>query len=152
MTTLTQPASFMDIKVPDGIPNLGAIQVNATNATITGPGSFLVSQLSLNKGANLSIDNSAGPVTLYVTGSFTMNSSSTITVADPNPEKFAVYMASGSQVNLNGGCSSFYGVVYAPYSPLAVNSNSEFYGAFVADSLTLNGSARVHYDSALRGQ
>ncbi len=152
MTTLGQPATFMDIKVPDGIPNLGAVQVNATTYTINGPGSFLVSQLTLTRGANLYIDNSAGPVTLYVTGDFSVYSSSMITVADTDPEKFGVYMANGGQVNLNGGCSSFYGVVYAPYSPLAMTSNSEFYGAFVADRLTLNNSARVHYDSTLRGQ
>ena len=134
-----------------GISDLGSLCLNGTSASITGPGSFSLGDITLTKGASLYVDNSRGPVTLYVTGQLALYANSTITVADPNPEKFAVYMAGNNPVTLNGGCSSFYGVVYAPYSPLAITSRGEFYGAFVANALKLTNYARVHYDSALRG-
>jgi len=33
----------------------------------------------------------------------------------------------------------------------ALSGNGQFFGAFVANAVTVSGSARVHYDSALRG-
>jgi hypothetical protein len=44
----------------------------------------------------------------------------------------------------------FYGAVYAPNSPLVVNSNLTIYGALVGQSVTFNGTPTIHYDLALR--
>jgi len=148
---LREPATFMDIKVPTLLPDLGAIDLNGGGQTIVGPGSFLVSAMRLNKAA-LYVDNTAGPVTLYVTGPVEFRGGSTITLADPDPERFAVYLAGTSPVNLTGVDSTFHGVIYAPYSPLTITNNGEFFGAFVADRLRLGKSAAVHYWSALRGE
>src|SRR5581483_10723652 len=74
--------TFMSIIVPTGIPSLGAINLNNTNQTINGPGSFVVTSMNLTKTSRLFIDNSNGPVTLYVTGKISVKDTSTIDVAD----------------------------------------------------------------------
>jgi hypothetical protein len=149
---VTQPVTFMDVKVPAGIPDLGSIRVTGcTPMSLQGPGSFQVADLDLT-GGDLYVDNSAGPVTLYVTGMVSVTSGGMITLADPNPEKFAVYVASASPVTLQGSDSTFNGVIYAPYSQLYVTSRGEFFGAFLARTMHVDKWARVHYWSALRGQ
>jgi hypothetical protein len=146
------PTSFMQIQVPAGIPTLGSIALDERmSQSIVGPGSFLVSNLSIGGNATLSIDNSAGPVTLYVTGSVTMKGNSRLLVADRDPEKFAIYVASDSQVSF-AGSSDFYGVLYAPTSPVTIGGAGEWFGAFVGNTLLTSGVARIHYDSALEGE
>ena len=150
-TALTTPATFMEVKMPALLPELGTISLSGSmSQTIHGPGSFHVSGLSLIQGSTLFIDNTAGPVTLYVTGRVTTSGSTRITVADPNPEKFAIYVPTAAPVTLSAG-SSFYGVVYAPASTVSLSGGGQFFGAFVANAVKMGGSARVHYDSALRG-
>ena len=70
---LTSTPSFMDVKIPSGLTDLGLIDVRGGFRTIQGPGSFTASGITLSGGGMLSIDNSAGPVTIYVTGAVTMD-------------------------------------------------------------------------------
>src|SRR5207244_7570941 len=74
--------------------------------TLVGPGSFLVSDLTVAGRSTLFVDNSAGPVTLYVTGRVTVKGTGRIVVADPNPEKFAVYVASDQPVTFGGSAAT----------------------------------------------
>jgi len=150
-TVQTTPATFMPLNTPVGLPYLGAITVDGPTQTITGPGSFEVSKLEVNDG-ELFIDNSAGPVTLYVTDEMTMSGSGVIQVADPDPEKFAVYVTSTNQISLTGGGNTFTGVVYAPNAVLTITGAGHFYGSLVAKELKANNQGVYHYDSALRGQ
>jgi len=114
-----------------------------------GPGSYSVTDVSLS-GGTLVIDNAADPVTLYVTGQFTI-SSGRVTMTDPNPEKFAMYIASTKQAAVNSD-GTFAGVIYAPQSVVTLTGSGQFLGSFVGQQMKLTGSARVHYDTALRGE
>ncbi|MFI5399140.1 MAG: hypothetical protein ACHQ9S_26720 [Candidatus Binatia bacterium] len=151
-TTVSTPTTFMQIKLPTLLTNLGGINLNGKTQTVTGPGSFLLSSLAVNSGAKLYIDNSAGPVTFYVTGGVSVTGGGIVQVADPNPEKFAIYVTGTSQVSLTGGSSTFYGVVYAPNSTLVISGSGDFAGSFVSNQIQLSNLARVHYDQALKGQ
>jgi hypothetical protein len=146
--TLLSPAvSFMDVKVPTGIPSLGDVRIR-NGATLVGPGSFKVRDLEIDDHATLFIDNSRGPVTLYVTGKFEMDDDSAVRVADGQPEHFAVYLPGAQSVVLDGQRSSFRGVLYAPKATIGIK-RGDFYGAFVGKTVTIESSARVHYDSTL---
>jgi hypothetical protein len=46
--------------------------------------------------------------------------------------------------------TNFYGVVYAPKSCVHLNNGAAIYGAVVADALTQDVSANIHYDQALQ--
>jgi len=148
--TANPSTTFLAITVPTALPSLGTISISsATTQTIYGPGSFLVSSISLSKGATLFIDNSAGPVTLYVTGGVTV-SGATITTADPKPDKFSMYVASTSNVSLTT-TTSVRGVIYAPTSTVTLSGTGSFTGGFFGKALTLSSSAHVHYDSSMTG-
>ena len=146
--------SFMQIQVPAGLPDLGAITLNQnhTTMTINGPGSFRVSALSMTGKSKLYIDNAGGPVTLYVTGGVSVAGTAKVYIADPDPEHFAIYVAGTAPVDLECGTPGLYGVVYAPTSSVLIGGSAQFSGAFVGQAVSLDGSATVHYDQALRGQ
>ena len=46
----------------------------------------------------------------------------------------------------------FAGVIYAPQSVVTLTGSGQFLGSFVGQQMKLTGSARVHYDTALRGE
>ena len=144
------PTEFIPVDMPSGLEDLGAIQLTGNTTTI-GTGSYQASELKISGQGNLSIDNSAGPVTLYITGKIQVTGQGQITVADPDPEKFAIYVASGNDVKFSGN-GGFYGVVYAPESHIQVSGNGEFFGSFVGSSIKMTGNAAIHYDTALRGE
>src|SRR5206468_1191790 len=66
--------TFLVPTLPTGLTSLGSISLSGSTVsrTIYGPGTFQVSSLAVKSGASLFIDNSAGPVTLYVTGGVTL--------------------------------------------------------------------------------
>jgi hypothetical protein len=143
------PWSFMDVQVPAGIPSLGSVDLSLLQKrTITGPGSFVVSNLRVSMGATLEIDNRRGPVTLYVTGEVRVLSGH-IVVRNEDPEQFAIYSTASGSVRMTGLGSAFYGVVYAPGSTVDISSTSDFYGAVVADRLRTDSGARIHFVSSL---
>ncbi|TMA38919.1 MAG: hypothetical protein E6J79_05070 [Deltaproteobacteria bacterium] len=192
--TIGTPMSFMEIKVPAGIPDLGDLKVlpgapeladrapdenqggnKGTHGdggkgnggkgpkpkhgrharrqrTLVGPGSFLASDLIVAGRSTLFVDNSAGPVTLYVTGRVAVKGNGRIVVADPNPEKFAIYVASDRPVSFGGSAATrFYGVLYAPHSAVEIVGGGQWYGAFVGGALRESGRSTVHYYRALKG-
>jgi hypothetical protein len=146
---LLSSPSFMAIKMPPGIANLGDIKLQGQAMRLYGPASFAVSSISLQNNSLLTVDNTAGPVTLYVTGVVSVDNSSSIVALNPNPEEFAIYVSGGKAVTITGRtATAFYGVLYAPDSPVTIANGSEFYGAFVGGNVT--GSGTIHYDSSLR--
>jgi hypothetical protein len=151
-TTTSQALNFMPISVPKELQNLGNIvRTNGKTYTLVGPASYKVGKIDLSNGARLLIDNTAGPVTLYVTQFVKTANTARITTTDPNPENFALYMVNGGDVELTNA-GTFYGVVYGPQSVIDFSNGGQFNGAFVGNSVTLNNSAQVHYDTALRGE
>jgi hypothetical protein len=150
--TTSQALNFMPIFVPSGLQNLGDIvRTNNSTYTLVGPASYKVGKIDLNNGAHLLIDNTAGPVTLYIEQYVKTTNTTQITTTDANPEKFALYMVNGGDVELNNN-GIFYGVVYGPQSVLKLTNSGQFSGAFVGKNVILNNSAEVHYDTALRGE
>jgi hypothetical protein len=151
-TTTSQALSFMPIAVPKELPNLGDIvRSNGQTYTLVGPASYKVGKIDLSNGAHLIIDNTAGPVTLYVTQSVTTANTTQITATDPNPENFAIYMVNGNDVKLSNA-GAFHGVVYGPQSVIDLTNGGQFHGAFVGGQVKLDNGAQVHYDTALRGE
>lgn len=138
--------------MPNGLEQLGRIVVSDGHTqTLIGPGSFAVSTISLSNNGKWFIENSAGPVTLYVTGKIDISTGAEIVVTDPDPEKFALYVVGNGAVSLSNN-SLFYGVLYARQSTVTLASDGEFFGAFVARKVIVSDAARVYYDAALQGE
>ena len=153
-TVQTQPEVVMPVQVPDLLTNLGDINLSGSQIQTIGRGSYQVGSIVMGSRAILNIDNCAGPVTLYVTNSsraVALSDQAEISTCDPNPEKFAIYVANPGSVTMSGD-GQFHGVVYAPESPFDISTTSAFYGAFIGNTMHTSGYAKVHYDPSLRGQ
>ena len=107
-------------------------------------GDYVVDNFNLNSGT-LYIDDSAGPVRLWVTGFVAPNSA--VTVKSGNPSSFWLIYDGTSDVNNNSG-NSFTGVLFAPGAH--VNLNYHVTGAVVGGHVTLNSGSYVHFDTNLR--
>lgn len=76
---------------------------------------------------------------------------SVIAVADPKPEKLAIYVVGTYAVELSGK-GKVAGVVYAPSSTVTVGGDAEIRGAVVGNALNMSSTSDFFYDSTLRGQ
>ena len=142
---------FIPVAVPNGLTNLGQISVPTGTKKTLAPGSYLASGINVESYAELLINNTNGPVTVYVTGNVQITSTGKVTTTSTNPELFAVYVANNSPVQVSSG-SSFYGVVYAPQSQVRLVSTGQFYGSFIGQSIAIDSVGKVHFDTALRGE
>src|SRR5207247_3411597 len=116
-TLLAAPMSFMQILVPAGLPDLGALALSSGQTlTINWPGTFRVSALTMSGKSKLYIGNSGGPGTFYVTGGVSLAGAAKVYIADPDPEHLAIYVAGTAPVDLDCGTPGLYGVVAAPPS------------------------------------
>jgi hypothetical protein len=150
-TITSTVTNFLPVAIPSGLQNLGAISLTNGATQTLSTGSYVVSGITISNSSGLVINNSMGPVTLYVTGPVTISGGGSVTMTDPDPERFAVYMANSSAVMLTDS-GQFYGLLYAPLSPVTLTGWSDIYGALVGLTMTLNNIATLHYDIALRGQ
>lgn len=146
--------TFMQVKVPTELKSLGDVRVTSgTSLSVKGPGSFKLRSFRMDADSRLVVDNSAGPVTLYVTGKVKMAAGARVDVVDPSPERFAVYVVGEGPVELAGKKDSgpaFTGVLYAPDAAVTISGQGQFSGAFVGGSLDMSDASDVHYDERLR--
>jgi hypothetical protein len=146
----TEIATLMEVKVPLGIPDLGDVNVTSGVRTISGPGSLRVHKLRMSGAGRIFVDNAAGPVTIYATDEINLADTAAIELADPRPERFAIYSTSDHAVQL-GGWSRAAGAMYAPNAPITIAGDADFSGALVGKTVVTKDRSRVHYDSTLRG-
>lgn len=140
---------FMPVAIPDHLSNLGVL--NISSHTTLGPGSYRLTGLNVSSYGTLDIDNTAGPVTLYIDGPLSVTGFGKITTADSDPEKFAVYVANAALVQL-ASYSNVNGLIYAPSSLVQVANFGQLSGAVVGNGVDISGYGQIHYDTALRGQ
>ncbi len=119
-----------------------SIYLNGGTLTLLS-GSYVVDSLNLNSGT-LYIDDSNGPVYLWVTSGLSPNS--VVAVKSGNPADFWLIYDGTGQINNNSG-NDFTGVLFAPAA--SINLDYHVTGAVVGGQITMNGSAVVHYDSGL---
>jgi hypothetical protein len=148
----TAAVSTMPVQIPSGLIDLGSRLALSKGQSfeLVGPGSYLASAVGLARNSRLSVNNASGPVTLYVTGGVSVAKDASVAIADPNPEKFAVYVLGQGPIQI-ARSAAFAGVIYAPQASLELSQGGVFYGSFVARSVEVSGSSGIAYDVALRG-
>ncbi|MEY2745868.1 MAG: hypothetical protein RL112_910 [Planctomycetota bacterium] len=138
----------------------GTLRVGSNKTlTIMGPANIVASSLVLNSGAKIAIDDSAGPVVLYVLDNFIMNSNTSIRPNSLDPSKLTLNLLSDNVINPEvtvqldtvdfDSNSKIWGVVYAPNARVVLDSNFELYGSLMARSLDVDSNATFHFDEAL---
>ena len=151
MSQATEPTELLMVDLPPALENLGSLQLTNGAISSLGPGSYRLSKLEVVNNGILSIDNTLGPVTLYVTGDVTIDNGGRIFTSDPDPEKFALYVVGSHTVKFSN-TGTLHGVVYAPEAEIEVDNGAQSFGSFVGNEIHLANGAAVHYDTALRGE
>ena len=165
-------ADMPDVVLPAGASSWysqGAINNNTT----LGSGDYKVSSISLSGSKKLTIE---GNVRLYITGNASVTGNASIEIATNATLQIyaagSMAIAGNGVANLTGraGNNQFFGLpsstswsisgngqwigtVYAPQAAFTMNgggSAGDMSGAVVAQSITLNGQVKFHYDEQLR--
>jgi hypothetical protein len=147
-------------------PNMGSI--NSTR-TISSTGKY--SDISLKQGNIVTIDQ---PITLYITGSVTMNSNTRIIITASG--LLTLYVTNdfdaGNSQGFNNltqdarkllllclptctyiklkNSANFYGAIYAPYANITLDNGADVYGSIVGSTFILKNNGTFYYDANLR--
>jgi hypothetical protein len=121
-----------------------------SQAVFQGPATIVLGSLLLEPGGDLTLDNAAGMVNVYVSDALELHKGSTLstTSQDPSQAMLQVPAATNAPVRL-GARADFYGIVLAPESDVVVNTDFELFGALIGRDLRFVGPARLHFDRAL---
>lgn len=136
------------------------LRVNASKTlTLRGPANLVVSNLILNSGAKIAVDDDDGPVVIHVLDNFIMNSNSQIVPDSRQPISVRLNLLSDNVINPEvtvqldtvdfDSNSKVWGVIYAPNARVVLDSNFELYGSLMARSLDIDSNATFHFDEAL---
>jgi hypothetical protein len=119
------------------------INLNGGRLTLQA-GLYVVSTLNLNSG-EIYIDDTNGPVRLWVLNSISPNTA--VIVKSGNPANFWLIYDGTGQLNNNTN-NNFTGIIFAPGAQ--INLNYIVHGAVVGANITMNSGGTVHYDTNLR--
>jgi hypothetical protein len=109
---------------------------------------YYFTKIELKNGAAMTIDTSAGPVHIYMSGELN-GKNGTITHDGGDPKKFAIFSDTADPVSLSNA-SAFYGVIYAPYADLEIYNHATLYGAILAGTVEVKNSGNFYFDRALK--
>src|SRR5262245_4976056 len=137
--------------IPAGASGYQSLTVQTgAQVIIQGPAEVELGSLTLAATAQLSFDTSKGPVELYVKDAMDLATDSLLSTSSTHPEDVLIQVpgltAQPVQIRASG---PFHGVIYAPETPVVIGSKFELFGALVADNLTFEGSAKLHFDKHL---
>jgi Tfp pilus assembly protein PilX len=165
-TSARQPIFSEVVPTGAGTPLPGGTATIGTEDTL-----YYASDLVLEDTQVLTV---AGPVVIVVSGNLSIAGTAQIRIAsgaslrihvageiaiggngiqnDTHLPKNCVIISSRSSVVgfTMATNTAFYGVIYTPNSNFTISNNQTIYGALVAMGVTVNQSATIHYDIALR--
>ncbi len=162
------PLTFPPIQVPNlpsgtsmAIPNGGSSSLLSgshsfstldigqdAHLTIQGPATLVVGSFVGGQDAFLEIDSTNGPVTIYVTQSYT-HTSGFQAIPVTGTELALGFLLNSTQPVTFPPNSQVRGAYYAPNADVTFSSTSEAWGSFVANSVTMAPGTRFHYDESL---
>lgn len=141
---MTQDASMPSPTLPASYTNRGNVNLTGSSSLTLTAGNHYFTSLSLKDSSRLIVDNSAGPVRLFVNGSLSVTGTADLVTGDYSspPE---IYMVSGSGVDISSS-QTFHAAVHAPNSPMNLNG-AKLFGQFVVKSISASGSTVIEYSN-----
>ncbi len=139
---LEAPLSYPAPTLPSSYTSLGVVDIK--NAQTLAGGTYYCTSFSMSGNAQLTV---SGPVKVYVQGALSIDGNAAIAVAGDKPSNLEIYVMGVGPVNL--GKNDLYASIYCPLSPVNMNGNSDLFGAVIAESIHMNGTNTIHYDTTL---
>ncbi|HVS17162.1 MAG TPA: collagen-binding domain-containing protein [Planctomycetota bacterium] len=144
--------------LPPGDYHFDAFVVKS-EVTITGPARVVIEDFRLRSNSKFLVDDTLGPVELYVIHDFILDSNTFMGPTSYLPKSLEVYLLSDNfydpeviveldTVDFSSN-TKFYGTIYAPDTNIEIDSNLEIFGALVARQVTVASNAQIHFDESL---
>ena len=144
------------------VPNIDHVSYNAATGELSvssgvnlilpnPPSQYYFSSVKLTGNATLTVTVGAQPTNVIISGELSLGGGGIVNTGG-DPTKLAI-SACGNPVGpaswgLAGGVGAAF-TVYAPDRDVAVTGGSDFFGAIVGLTVSVQGGTKIHYDSAL---
>lgn len=121
------------------------------SVTVHGPATVVLDSVEMEKGSELLIDSTDGPVQVYCLGDFVVAKGASIDNSTDVAADFQMYLMGddvadpGLTIEVSTG-ADWHGVLYAPYAEIVVDHGTRFYGGLVARRVSLLNGSRVFQD------
>ncbi len=140
---------------PGPVHYSGIRMMGGSSLRIVGPAKVVIDDLLMRSNTDLVFDSTGGPIEVYGTHNFVLESNSTIHTIS-NSAVGVTLLLSGN--NMPGGRdrvsisanSEFIGAIYAPSASWRLPANFNVYGSIMCRNLELASYAEVHFDEGLR--
>ncbi len=154
-------AADTTVVMPSGQGAYDTIEVPARGRLeIHGPVRVAAGQLTVQTGGELHFDASSGPIELFVTERLWIQDGALMSAVETPSTQTSLLVPASEWTDRNGDMildppadlraqGQYFGTIYAPNSPLTIVSGFEVFGGVVADSLTIESLAKLHFDFAL---
>ena len=148
LATHAVPAGTVAVQVNSGPPvtrapgNYGAVQVNGSRLTLTG-GTYNVASLTLNAGAQLVFDTSAGPININVQGTTSFNGG-TVSVVGSGAVSLYSNSSSPNAVTVNAGVGSVPLTIVAPNGGVVIGSRNTILGCVGGKDVSFEPDSHQH--------
>jgi hypothetical protein len=127
--------------------------------TMTGPATYVFNNFEVGSGSELWIDDSAGPVEIFVQNDFLIQANTLVASLDYEPSDVSFVVLSDNiidpelvvdldEVDFESN-AKMYASILAPNASIEINSNFELFGAIAAKALHLDSNCKIHYDESL---
>lgn len=144
------------ITVGPGLVHYSSIlMMGGSTLRVVGPATFVVDDFVMRSNTNLVFDATGGPIELYGTGDFVLESNSTVTTIADTALGVTLLLSGNNQtpggsdrVSLSSN-SDFIGAIYAPNATFRLGSNFDIFGSIICRRLDLASYGEIHFDEAL---
>lgn len=155
--TMLLVRSNQTLTLPPGEYHFSKLDADSNSKlTIVGPATIVVDDFNIDSNAKLIVDSTIGPVKIYGTGRFHIDSNSQVRSTSNKPADIQLYIATvedplnpSTEVEVDSN-SELSAVVYAPNARIDIDSNGHIYGSVVAGYVNIDSNAKVSYDEDLR--
>lgn len=155
--TLTVPSRGSVTLGPGNLQYTSITTRSNSALTVRGPCNLVITTgATINSNSTWTFDATGGPIHVYATNNFELNSNATIATTSKDPSQLTLHLsgvhsdASDTSPRITfASNSSFYGTIQAPDLAVEISSNFEVFGQLQAQWVRLASNARIHYDESL---
>jgi Tfp pilus assembly protein PilX len=119
----------------------GDISMGPSGVLALAPGVYCINSLTEGSSGEVTI---SGDTTIFVMSALDLSGQGVINPLG-DPTRLTVFYSGTSRMDIVGGAQAFL-EVYAPNAPLKFVGTSDFYGSFVGNTVTIQGTPEVHFD------
>lgn len=136
---------FPSVTLPSSYTSLGDINMSSGTVSIAG-GTYYLNNLTLSGSATVIW---TGPTVLYIGNSYNVSGNASITTYQNLPaNRILNFLPSCTSASWTG-TNQCVGELYAPDTDFTISGTVDMYGRVTAKSLTVGGTAGLHYDESL---